>query len=380
MPAADGPPGPVAAGDAERGAERVERGHECRSPQPRRRGRRCRPVRGRAPSAPAPPALDDGDRAQQRRRGRAAGRPCGSRRRGSRRPAPGRAPERRRLGGVGSVAATARPAMHVARSASGVAEVGQPGLGLGDPPQPGQRLAHHAVAPAPGDAGVRGRARPTGRTAGSPNAPARRTARPAAGRRPPRRRSAARRRRRSLERHGLRQAVGGPVVGDRAASGPRRRRAGWPGRRRCGRRASPQRPSGNRPVQPGERPVGLARVVLRVDAGHGRAGAGCRSWRAPHPTARPGRPGTAPAAPAGRRARSSPVASRRSTRPATQQGGRPGGGRGRRSCSAAQSSRSIRRRQRPTEAPVGDCRARRGCRAPAAWYRPMTPPAWRTTL
>ena len=184
----------VAAGDAERGAERVERGHECRGPQPRRRGRRCRPVRGWAAPAPAPPLCST----MAIVRSSAETACCWS----SMRVSPSRiqVPRTRleRGNAVASVApiccCAARPAMHVARSASGVA--GRPaGLGLGDPPQPGERLAHHAVAPAPGTRRF-GRAPPRAEPLAHPTH-LRAEVAGLLARRPPRRRSAARRRGRS---------------------------------------------------------------------------------------------------------------------------------------------------------------------------------------
>ena len=61
----------------------------------------------------------------------------------------------------------------------------------------------------------------------------------------------------------------------------------WPCRRRCGRRPRPS-PVGEQPVEPGERPVRLAGVVLRVHARHRGARRRRRRRRAPRPTARSG--------------------------------------------------------------------------------------------
>ena len=103
----------------ERDPRRVERGEEGDQPEPRG---------GSIGSAGIDGLLDlgDGDRAQQRRRGRAAGRPSVSRRRGTRRPARGPVREGRGLAGVGLRLDRQTGDAHRPCS-DHIADVGQPG-------------------------------------------------------------------------------------------------------------------------------------------------------------------------------------------------------------------------------------------------------------
>ena len=280
-------------------------------------------------------------------------------------------------GSVGSARCTTLGEPGHARGTLGerLAQVGEAAVGFGDAPQPGQRLAHHAVATAADDVRAAHERAPrpacwlTQRT-WPPNrlglaagvGELRRRERLIGARAPGTARSRPARR---------------PPSGPRsAASGPRRRRASSRGRRRSDRppRPSPRRGTcgggGRAPSTP--RPCSTS-IRLRPQAERGRVY--CAS------TAPDGSVFATRKRPS-RRSRSSfvvsPVGSRRSIEPGREQ--RRAAGRRPAVVGQRRSSRRARRGGRgPTRAAVGASPAHR-CRPPAAWYRPMTAPAWRTTL
>ena len=291
----DAPRRPPGARDPERGPGRVERQHQHGGPQPARR--RVIAGLGRASQARPFARLDDRDGSQQPgecvllvvHAGLAIEEP--------------RALHPLRPGGVRGVLAVGLRFQRQPGDAGGtfgdrLSQVGQPGLRPGGQPPPREGLAHHAVAAAAGRVGAPHQPAPRPETLSDPPrldaeqlGLAARVVHLVLGER----RAAT-----FGELHGLGRAVGGPVIGNRRPVildlVARCRQVGADAVRCLAPTLAREGP-----VEAGQGPVGLARVVLGV---HRRPPAprvpGHRT-RAPHPTARSGRAGSARAGAAGRR-------------------------------------------------------------------------------